>query len=112
MGDKAAAARGVQSQYTDDLLRMLVVVTGVAALLTYAVYVQDQAIHYTRGFNLLWLTMLPATYGLMRAMVKVETGEYDDPTEMAVRDWPFQAAGLVFGAMTVALLLWVRTGPN
>jgi 4-hydroxybenzoate polyprenyltransferase len=111
LGASAAAARTVHSRYTDELLRMLVVVTGVAALLIYAVYVQDQAGHYTKGFNLLWLTMLPATYGLMRAMVKVETGEFDDPTEMAVRDRPFQLAGLVFAAMTVALLMWrVRTG--
>jgi 4-hydroxybenzoate polyprenyltransferase len=106
LGATAATARTVHSRYTDELLRMLVVVTGVAALLIYAVYVQDQAMHYTHGFNLLWLTMLPATYGLMRAMVKVETGAYDDPTEMAIRDWPTQAAGAVFVALTVALLLW------
>jgi decaprenyl-phosphate phosphoribosyltransferase len=110
LGSSAAAARIVHARYTDELLRMLVVVTGVAALLIYAVYVQDQASHYEYGFNLLWLTMLPATYGLMRAMVKVETGEYDDPTEMAMRDWPTQAAGVVFAGLTVALLVWrVRT---
>jgi hypothetical protein len=50
--------------------------------------------------------MLPATYGLMRAMVKVETGAYDDPTEMAIRDWPTQLAGALFAAMTLALLIW------
>jgi len=106
----AAAARTVQSRYTDDLLRMSVVVTGVASLLTYAGYVQSQQDFYTRGFNLLWLTMLPATYGLMRAMVKVETGEYDDPTEMALRDWPFQLAAAVFGGLTLALIYLFRLG--
>lgn len=110
MGDLAATARSVQGQYTDDLLRMSVVVTGVATLLTYAQYVQAQAEHFTRGFNLLWLTMLPATYGLLRAMVKVETGVYDDPTELASKDRPFQAAVFLFGVITVGLILVFRVG--
>jgi 4-hydroxybenzoate polyprenyltransferase len=113
MGDAAASARGVQSRYTDELLRMSVIVTGVATLLTYAAYVVGQEKHYNhfhgmQVFNLLWVTMLPATYALLRAMVKVETGEFDDPTEMAVHDRPFQAAAFTFAAMTLALLIWVR----
>ena len=108
LGQGAAAARGVHSVYTDDLLRMAVVVTGVATLITYAIYVQDQAHYYTRGFNLLWITMLPATYCLLRAMVKVEVGEYDDPTELALKDRPFQAAAAVFGLLTIGLILVFR----
>lgn len=103
-------ARAVHLRYTDELLRMAVVVTGVATLLTYAQYVQAQSEVYTRGFNLLWLTMLPATYGLLRAMVKVEVGAYDDPTEMAVRDRPFQVAVACFCGVTVGLLWWFRIG--
>ncbi|HMN41713.1 MAG TPA: UbiA prenyltransferase family protein [Phycisphaerales bacterium] len=108
MGDDAPAARIVQSKYTDELLRMSVVVTCVATLLTYAAYVVGQEDHYRHGFNILWLTMLPATYGLLRAMVKVETGAFDDPTEMAVRDRPFQVAAAVFAGVTLVLLKWVR----
>lgn len=110
MGENASAARLVQAKYTDDLLRMSVVVTGVATLLTYAQYVQAQAEYYTRGFNLLWLTMLPATYGLLRAMVKVEKGEYDDPTELASKDRPFQLAVAIFGFITIALIAVFRLG--
>ena len=108
MGESASAARGVQLKYTDDLLRMAMVVTGVATLLTYAQYVQSQSEVYTHGFNLLWLTMLPATYCLLRAMVKVEVGEYDDPTDMAIRDRPFQLAVGCFGVITLLLILWLR----
>lgn len=100
----AAAARSVHALYTTDLLRMATVVTAVATLLTYAGYVQDQAHRYTWGLNLLWLTMLPATYGLLRCMLMVDRGLYDDPTELATRDRPFQASILVFGAITVALI--------
>lgn len=108
LGADAAAARGVQALYTDDFLRMSVVVTGVATLLSYSDYVVAQSETYTVGFNLLWLTILPATYGLLRCIVLIERGVYDDPTELATRDRPFQAACAVFGLLTIALLLGVK----
>lgn len=169
-GADAAAIRGVQSIYTDDLLRMSVVVTAVATLITYAGYVEDRAAkfwdapasptpnlvegradtapgtkqgdvaspgspnptgapadsspdagqvhrietsvpairtpaHAHRGFYLLWLTMLPATYGLLRCIVMLERGAYDDPTELAAGDRPVQLAVLLFGAITLSLVL-------
>jgi decaprenyl-phosphate phosphoribosyltransferase len=106
MGVEAGAARQVQDAYTDELLRMAVVVTAVAALLTYSGYVQDRADAFTRGFNLLWLTVLPATYCLLRCIVLLERGTYDDPTELAARDRPFQLGAALFVAMTGSLMLW------
>lgn len=108
LGADAAAARGVQALYTDDFLRMSVVVTGVATLLSYSDYVVAQSETYTVGFNLLWLTILPATYGLLRCIVLIERGVHDDPTELATKDRPFQAACAVFGLLTIALLLGVK----
>lgn len=96
---EAAAHRRVQAGYTDSLLQMAVVVTAVSTLLTYASYIQA-AEGAVPGFNLIWVTMLPAFYGLFRAIVLVEQGRYDDPTELAVHDRPFQAAGLLFVAIT------------
>jgi decaprenyl-phosphate phosphoribosyltransferase len=110
MGHDAAAAGPCRGPYTDELLRMAVVVTGVATLITYAGYVQEQGPKYERGFNLLWLTMLPATYGLLRCIVLLERGAYDDPTELASRDRPMQAAALIFGALTVFIMLGLRAG--
>ncbi len=110
MKDDASAVRAVQEKYTDELLRMSVVVTGVATLGTYAAYVQAQERLYTHGFNLLWLTMIPLTYGLLRAMVLVERGRYDDPTELAAGDRQVQAAGLAFVGIAAGLMFWVRGG--
>lgn len=109
-GDQAALARGVQAKYTDELLRMGVVVTAVATLVSYSDYVQAQGAKYTLGFNLLWLTMLPATYGLLRCIVLVERGAYDDPTELAVRDRAFQASCLAFAVLTAAVMVGSATG--
>lgn len=120
--DAAAGVRSVQSAYTDESLRMFLVVTGVACLVTYSGYVQAQAGLYTPtgagrpgswGFNLLWLTMLPATFGLLRCVVQVERGVYDDPTELATRDRPFQAAVVFFGLLTaVAVVMGHPAGPR
>lgn len=103
--EAAAAARGVQAGYTDDLLRQAVVVTAVVTLMTYAIYVQSQDVKYILGFNLLWLTVLPATYAMLRAIVLLERGTYDDPTLLASKDRPFQVGAAVFGLMTLGLMM-------
>lgn len=116
MGDGVGTVRAVQNEYTDELLRMAVVVTGVASLGTYAAYVQAQGHLYTArldgpqgwGMNLLWLTMLPATFGLLRCIVQVEKGAYDDPTELAAGDRPFQIGVALFGVVTL-LAIWLRS---
>ena len=111
--EAAAAARTVQSVYSDQLLRMVVVVTAVATLLTYAGYTQTREADFLLilggedGFslNLLWLTILPAMYALLRAITLLERGEHDDPTELATKDRPFQLAAGVFALITVVLVL-------
>lgn len=110
-----SSIRGVQRQYSDDLLRMAVVVTAVGTLLTYAGYVTTRESDFSwptgnpdQGFNLLWITMIPATYALLRAMLLLEHGRYDDPTELAVADRPFKAAAAVFGLIMLSLWFYVR----
>jgi 4-hydroxybenzoate polyprenyltransferase len=118
MGVDAAAARGIQARYTDDLLRMAVVVTGVATLLTYGAYVVAKGQDHTHvippfvaGINVLWFTMVPATYALLRCIVLLESGTYDDPTELAARDFPMKVAVGVFGVLSLAVMTWGSWAP-
>ncbi len=105
----AASVRAVHQVYTDEMLRMVVVVTAVATLITYSGYVQSQEeLYKLGGLNLLWLTMLPAVFALLRCIVLLERGDYDDPTELAAHDRPFQLAAVVFGGITVILLVYFR----
>ncbi len=60
---------------------------------------------YVSGFNLLWLSVLPASYGLLRCIVLLEAGRFDDPTELATHDRPFQIPGIIFVLVTVAVPL-------
>lgn len=110
-GDGAAAAhRKVQERYSDTSLEMFVAVTAVVTLVIYALYVQEVGADYTHGFNLLWLTVLPTTYGLLRSFVLLDKGVYDDPTELVIRDRGCRAAGLAFVVMTVALMSMRTSG--
>ena len=117
--EDAMAVRDVQQHYSDQMLRMFVVVTGVATLLTYTGYVQSQELNYmylfaTRpnglvdggfGMNLLWITVAPATLALLRTITLLMRGRYDDPTELALRDNMVRLAGLIFVATTVSVIL-------
>lgn len=97
------AHRPVQALYTDTLLQMMVVVTAVITLMTYALYLNDHAPGGEIGrttLPVLWLTVLPATYGLLRCIVLLEKGRFDDPTEVARRDRGVQLAGVVFLLLT------------
>jgi 4-hydroxybenzoate polyprenyltransferase len=127
-GTAAEHAREVHSVYTDASLRMFVVVTGVACLLSYAGYIQAQSARLigTLGHAAtstpgmpedasrllaalpLWLTLLPATYGLLRIIVLMDIGKFDDPTELVWRDRAAQAAIFVFAALTAWAMLGAR----
>ncbi len=124
LGEHASAARTVQTGYSDVLLEMAVVVTAVATLLTYAGYVQSRAADFTVrfaevadpalgegfGFNLLWLTMLPSTLAVLRTMVQLDRGKYDDPTELAMHDAVVRVCAVGFAGLTV-LAIAFAPGP-
>ncbi len=116
MGDAdVASIRGVQQKYSDQILRMMVVVVGVATLLTYTGYVQskeaDMSVVLASGvggdfaFNLLWTTVLPAMLGLLRTITLIMDGRYDDPTELAIKDPVVRVSGAAFVGLTIGVAL-------
>lgn len=104
--ENAAQARDVQGVYSDQLLRMFVVVTGVASLLTYTGYVQSRemacSVILARdetgafSFNLLWITVMPVMLGLARTITLLMHGKYDDPTEIAIHDHVVRLSAILF----------------
>ena len=104
-GSLAEEHRKVQGSYTDAMLQMSVVISAVTTLVVYAFYVQAKDMPVVVGFNLLWLTLLPAPFGLLRCILVLERGLFDDPTELAYRDRSFQVAGLLFVLITVFVML-------
>lgn len=107
-GTLAEEHRKVQGSYTDAMLQMSVVISAVTTLVVYAFYVQAKEPAPVVGFNLLWLSILPATYGLLRCILVLEHGLFDDPTELAYKDRSFQMAGILFVLITVLVMMLVR----
>lgn len=107
LGADAAMARTVLDRYSEHTLRLAVIATGVVSLVTYSAYIitQDKRFEAMAWPNLLWLTILPATYGLLRAVVLLDRGDHDDPTELALKDRPFQLSALAFAVLTAGGLL-------
>jgi len=115
MGEDAASARDVQEQYSDQILRMIVVVVGVATLLTYTGYVQsreaDMSLTLATGiggdfdFNLLWVSVMPVMLGLLRTITLIMDARYDDPTELAMKDPIVRYSSIAFAATTIAATL-------
>lgn len=113
--DDVANARGVQQRYSDQILRMMVVVVGVATLLTYTGYVQsredDMSVVLAVGvggefsFNVLWVTVMPAMLGLLRTITLIMDGRYDDPTELAMKDPVVRWSGIGFVVLTVGAMM-------
>jgi hypothetical protein len=90
---------------------MSVVVTSVAALITYAFYVQSREAQFTftttlipAGINWLWISLLPATFALLRSMVLIERGTFDDPTEMFLKDPPLALSAIIFVVVTLSVI--------
>jgi hypothetical protein len=50
--------------------------------------------------------MLPATLALLRAMVQLERGTYDDPTEFAIHDAVARVCGVLFVGLTVLAMVF------
>jgi decaprenyl-phosphate phosphoribosyltransferase len=107
LGADASLARTVLERYSEHTLRLAVIATGVVSLVTYSAYIitQDKRFEAIAWPNLLWLTILPATYGLLRAVVLLDRGDHDDPTELALKDRAFQMSALAFGILTAVGLL-------
>lgn len=114
-GQDVGAIRAVQERYSDQILRMMVVVVGVATLLTYTGYVQsregDMSVVLASGlggdfsFNLLWVTVMPAMLGLLRTITLIMDGRYDDPTELAIKDPVVRWSGVGFVVLTAGAVL-------
>lgn len=115
MGEDAATARDVQERYSDQILRMIVVVVGVATLLTYTGYVQsreaDMSLTLATGiggdfnFNLLWISVMPVMLGLLRTITLIMDARYDDPTELAMKDPIVRYTSIAFALTTIAATL-------
>ncbi|KAB0664891.1 decaprenyl-phosphate phosphoribosyltransferase [Oryzomonas japonica] len=93
LGVSAANHRKVLATYPEGFLDGTMFMTGGAVLVTYTLYV------ISRHSSLLLYTVPLCCFGLLRYILRVQSGKGGDPTESLLRDMPLFIVGLVWAVM-------------
>jgi len=108
-GGEAHAHRRTLAIYTKDLLNHMTTLTAGIAVVSFMLYATDDRTTLVFKSNLLIYTIPFVVYAIFRFAVLVEHGWVDGPTEVVMRDRPFQLAIVLWVAST---LLVIYRGPQ
>jgi 4-hydroxybenzoate polyprenyltransferase len=106
-GQEAAAHRRTLSVYTPELLNHMTTLTAGIAVVSFMLYASDPVTIQKFQTNYLLYTLPLVVYAIFRFAVLVEHGRVDGPTDVVLRDRPFQLALLLW---LLAALLIVNNG--
>lgn len=101
--------RRTLAEYTPELLNHMTTVTAGIAVVTFILYATDERTIKEFGSIYLVYTVPIVVYAIFRFALLVEHGRVDGPTAVLTRDWPFQAAIVLWG---VAVLIIVYGGAD
>jgi 4-hydroxybenzoate polyprenyltransferase len=104
----AARHRRTLAEYTPDLLNHMTTLTAGIAVVSFMLYAMDKRTLEVFGTNYLVYTLPMVVYAIFRVALLVEHGRVEGPTEVVLRDHPFQAAIVLWG---IAVLVVIYRGP-
>lgn len=90
LGEQAVNHRRALAAYPDGFLDGLLFMSGSAVLVTYTMYV------IARHSNLLLYSVPLCCFGLLRYIMRVQSGRGGDPTESLTRDLPLLVVGITW----------------
>ncbi|MGD8452237.1 MAG: decaprenyl-phosphate phosphoribosyltransferase [Phycisphaerae bacterium] len=106
-GGDAGRHRRTLASYTPDMLNHFTTLTAGIAVVTFMLYAtDDRTVREFQSYYLVY-TLPIVVYAIFRFAYLVEHGRVDGPTDVMVRDRPFQAALLLW---TIAAILVVYRG--
>jgi 4-hydroxybenzoate polyprenyltransferase len=104
-GDDAHKQRGVLRQYGERPLKVLLYVTGLSTVATYAVYTLDPVTRHTFGTNYLVVTTAFTLFGVLRFLHLVMRRPHaESPTEEMLKDKLFLANLVLWGVAVIAVI--------
>lgn len=92
--------------YTPELLNQMTTLTAGIAVISFMLYSTDERTLSVFHTHALIYTLPVVVYAVFRFALLVERGSVDGPTEVVLRDRPFQAAMLLWSALAVVLVYW------
>jgi 4-hydroxybenzoate polyprenyltransferase len=102
--DAARHHRRTLSIYTPELLNHMTTLTAGLAVVSFMLYATDERTTDKFHTNYLVYTLPLVVYAIFRFAVLVEHGLVDGPTDVVLRDRPFQAALLLWGCAALLIV--------
>lgn len=103
-GEEAGRHRRTLKIYTPDLLNHMTTLTAGLAVVSFMLYTVDTRTVAEFGTNRLLYTLPFVVYAIFRFAVLVEHGEVDGPTDVMLKDRPFQLSLLLWVAAALAIV--------
>jgi len=104
--DSAAGHRATLAGYRPDLLTHLITLSAAVAIVAFLLYATTPRTVAHVGTHYLVYTLPLVIYGVTRLAMLSMRGTYGDPTDVALRDRPFQLTLLLWVVMAVFILLF------
>lgn len=99
LDESADEHRATLANYSRELLTHLITLTGGIALITFLLYTTSPRTLSRFGSFALAYTFPLVVYGVIRFAMLSMMGRYADPTELVLKDRPFQLTLVLWGAM-------------
>ena len=93
-------------EYTPDLLTHLITVSAGIAIIAFLFYGLSESTVKSFGTNFFVYTLPVVVYAVFRFAMLSMKGAYNDPTEIMLRDRPFQATVMLWGVMAIIIILY------
>ncbi len=104
-GGDAGKHRKTLAVYTPELLNQMTTLTAAIAVVSFLLYATDQrTISEVFHTDYAVYTLPLVVYAIFRFALLVEHGRVDGPTDVVLRDRPFQAAMILWGGVMLLLL--------
>ena len=100
----AAKHRKTLAEYTPELLNHMTTLTAGIAVVSFMLYAMDGRTVGEFGTNYLLYTLPLVVYAIFRFALLVEHGRVSGPTEVLLRDRPFQAAIVLWGIAALVIV--------
>jgi len=105
----AVKHRKTLAEYTPDLLNHMTTLTAGIAIVSFVLYAVDERTLREFGTNYLLYTLPLVVYAIFRFALLVEHGRVSGPTDVLLRDRPFQAAMVLWGIAALIVVYQGRT---
>ncbi len=103
-GAQATAHRRTLALYTPELLNHMTTMAAAIAVISFMLYSTDARTKAEFGSDYLLYTLPLVVYAIFRFALLVEHGKVDGPTEVLLRDRPFQIALLLWAAAAITIV--------